>query len=114
MAEEKSAPKKEKAPKKEAAPVAAGAETNAPAAEKPVKEKAPKAAPVLNKAQQEFQNTLNGLQGEAKQKYSAKVAKQLGIKLDEKGDARIDHMRRCMAIKAHLGTMSDSGKKAKK
>ena len=44
MAEEKSAPKKEKAPKKEAAPVAAGAETNAPAAEKPVKEKAPKAA----------------------------------------------------------------------
>ena len=44
MAEEKSAPKKEKAPKKEATPVAAGAETNAPAAEKPVKEKAPKAA----------------------------------------------------------------------
>jgi small subunit ribosomal protein S11 len=44
MAEEKSAPKKEKAPKKEAAPVAAGAETTAPAAEKPVKEKAPKAA----------------------------------------------------------------------
>ena len=44
MAEEKSAPKKEKTPKKEAAPVAAGAETNAPAAEKPVKEKAPKAA----------------------------------------------------------------------
>jgi small subunit ribosomal protein S11 len=44
MAEEKSAPKKEKAPKKEAAPVAAGAETKVPAADKPVKEKAPKAA----------------------------------------------------------------------
>ena len=44
MAQGKSAPKKEKAPKKEATPVAAGAETNAPAAEKPVKEKAPKAA----------------------------------------------------------------------
>jgi len=43
MAEEKSAPKKEKAPKKEAAaPAAAGAETKAPAAEKPAKEKAPK------------------------------------------------------------------------
>lgn len=41
MAEEKSAPKKEKAPKKEAAPAAA-AETKAPAAEKPAKEKAPK------------------------------------------------------------------------
>ena len=44
MAEEKSAPKKEKAPKKEAAPAAAGAEAKAPAADKPVKEKAPKAA----------------------------------------------------------------------
>jgi len=44
MAEEKSAPKKEKAPKKDAAPVAAGAENKAPAAEKPAKEKAPKAA----------------------------------------------------------------------
>jgi len=44
MAEEKSAPKKEKAPKKEAAPAAPGAETKAPAAEKPAKEKAPKAA----------------------------------------------------------------------
>ena len=43
MAEEKSAPKKEKAPKKEAAPVSAGTENKAPAAEKPVKEKAPKA-----------------------------------------------------------------------
>jgi len=45
MAEEKSAPKKEKAPKKEAAPAAApvaGTETKAPAAEKPAKEKAPK------------------------------------------------------------------------
>jgi small subunit ribosomal protein S11 len=43
MAEEKSAPKKEKAPKKEAgAPAAAGAETKAPAPEKPAKEKAPK------------------------------------------------------------------------
>jgi small subunit ribosomal protein S11 len=43
MAEEKSAPKKEKAPKKEAAvPAAAGAETKAPASEKPAKEKAPK------------------------------------------------------------------------
>jgi small subunit ribosomal protein S11 len=43
MAEEKSAPKKEKAPKKEAAaPAAAGAETKAPAAEKPAREKAPK------------------------------------------------------------------------
>jgi small subunit ribosomal protein S11 len=43
MAEEKSAPKKEKAPKKEAAaPAAAGAETTAPAPEKPAKEKAPK------------------------------------------------------------------------
>jgi small subunit ribosomal protein S11 len=44
MAEEKSAPKKEKAPKKEAAPAAAGTEPKvaAPAAEKPVKEKAPK------------------------------------------------------------------------
>lgn len=41
MAEEKSAPKKEKAPKKEAAPAAA-VETKAPAAEKPAKEKAPK------------------------------------------------------------------------
>ncbi|PTY07755.1 30S ribosomal protein S11 [Opitutaceae bacterium EW11] len=39
MAEEKSAPKK--APKKEAAPAAAGAETKAPAAEKPAKAKAP-------------------------------------------------------------------------
>lgn len=43
MAEEKSAPKKEKAPKKDAAPAAA-AEAKAPAAEKPAKEKAPKAA----------------------------------------------------------------------
>ena len=43
MAEEKSAPKKEKAPKKEAgAPAAAGAETKAPDPEKPAKEKAPK------------------------------------------------------------------------
>jgi small subunit ribosomal protein S11 len=44
MAEEKSAPKKEKAPKKEAVPAAAvvGAETK-PVAEKPVKEKAAKA-----------------------------------------------------------------------
>jgi len=43
MAEEKSAPKKEKAPKKDAAaPAAAGAETKAPAAEKPAREKAPK------------------------------------------------------------------------
>ena len=43
MAEEKSAPKKEKAPKKEAAvTAAAGAETKAPAPEKPAKEKAPK------------------------------------------------------------------------
>jgi len=43
MAEEKSAPKKEKAPKKEAAaPAAAGAETKTPAPEKPAKEKAPK------------------------------------------------------------------------
>jgi len=43
MAEEKSAPKKEKAPKKEAAvPAAAGAETKAPASERPAKEKAPK------------------------------------------------------------------------
>ncbi len=44
MAEEKSAPKKEKAPKKEAAPAVAGAEAKAPAADKPLKEKAPKAA----------------------------------------------------------------------
>jgi small subunit ribosomal protein S11 len=43
MAEEKSAPKKEKAPKKEAAaPAPAGAETKAPAPEKPAREKAPK------------------------------------------------------------------------
>ena len=43
MAEEKSAPKKEKAPKKEAAaPAAAGAETKTSAPEKPAKEKAPK------------------------------------------------------------------------
>ncbi len=43
MAEEKSAPKKEKAPKKEAAaPAAAGAETKVPATEKPAREKAPK------------------------------------------------------------------------
>jgi len=41
MAEEKSAPKKEKAPKKDAAPAA---ESKAPAAEKPTREKAPKAA----------------------------------------------------------------------
>jgi len=50
MAEEKSAPKKEKAPKKEA-PAAAAAETKAPAAEKQAKTPAPKkdaaaAAPV--------------------------------------------------------------------
>jgi|SRR5580704_5368591 small subunit ribosomal protein S11 len=45
MAEEKSAPKKEKAPKKAVAPAAtAVAETKAPATEKPVREKAPKAA----------------------------------------------------------------------
>ena len=44
MAEEKSAPKKEKAPKKEAAPAVAGAEAKAPADDKPLKEKAPKAA----------------------------------------------------------------------
>jgi small subunit ribosomal protein S11 len=42
MAEEKSAPKKEKAPKKDAAPAAA--EPNAPAADKPAREKAPRAA----------------------------------------------------------------------
>src|SRR5579884_3224278 len=41
MAEEKSAPKKEKAPKKAAAPAAP--ESKAPAAEKPPREKAPKA-----------------------------------------------------------------------
>ncbi len=41
MAEEKSAPKKEKAPKKDAAPAA---EAKAPVAEKPTREKAPKAA----------------------------------------------------------------------
>jgi len=41
MAEEKSAPKKEKAPKKDAAPAA---ESKAPAAEKPTREKAPKVA----------------------------------------------------------------------
>jgi small subunit ribosomal protein S11 len=40
MAEEKSAPKKEKAPKKDALPAA---EAKAPAAEKPAREKAPKA-----------------------------------------------------------------------
>jgi small subunit ribosomal protein S11 len=44
MAEEKSAPKKEKAPKKAAAAVAPVAETNVPATEKPAREKAPKAA----------------------------------------------------------------------
>src|ERR1700722_2755841 len=46
MAEEKSAPKKEKAPKKAAAAAApaAVAETKAPATEKPAREKAPKAA----------------------------------------------------------------------
>jgi len=44
MAEEKSAPKKEKAPKKAAAAAAPVAETNAPATEKPAREKAPKAA----------------------------------------------------------------------
>ncbi len=44
MAEEKSAPKKEKAPKKDAAPAAPAAENKAPAADKPAKEKAPKAA----------------------------------------------------------------------
>jgi small subunit ribosomal protein S11 len=42
MAEEKSAPKKEKAPKKDAAPADAAVKPAAPADAKPVKEKAPK------------------------------------------------------------------------
>lgn len=64
------------------------------------KEKKPKAP--KNKAQQDFQNELDKLTGADKQAYSAKVAKQLKVTVDEKGDARIDHMLRCMAINKKL------------
>jgi hypothetical protein len=80
---------------------------------KPVKaKKEPKPKPILNKAQGEFQAELNKRAGEDKQKYSAAVAKKLGVKVDEKGDARIDHMLRCMAIKKHLGASKPAAKKA--
>lgn len=79
----------------EAAPAAVAA---APAKVK----KEPKPKPVLNKAQQDFQTALDSKTGEDKQKYSAAVAAKLKIKVEEKGDPRIDHMLRTMAIKKHL------------
>lgn len=91
----------------EAAPVAPKAKKAtaavAPAAEAPAKaKKEPKPKPVLNKAQQQFQDELDKRAGEDKQKYSAAVAKKLNLTVDVKNDARIDHMLRCMAIKKHL------------
>jgi len=74
-------------------------ETAAPAkAEKPKKEK-----PKLNAKQQEFQDALDAVKGEDKYKVSAKFTKQLKLKVEEKGDARIDHMRRVMEVKKALG-----------
>ncbi len=81
------------------------------AAPAPKAKKEPKPKPVLNKAQQDFQAELDKHTGEDKQKYSAAVAKKLGIKAVEKGDARIDHMLRTMAIKKHLGTAKPAAKK---
>lgn len=81
------------------------AEEEATPAAKPAKvkkEKKPKAP--LNKAQQQFQDALDALTGEEKQKYSLKVAKQLGVTWDKKEDARIDHMLRCMAVRKHLAS----------
>jgi hypothetical protein len=69
-------------------------------AEKPAKAKKEKAP--LNKAQQQFQDELDKRAGADKQKYSAVILKKLGLKIEAKGDERIDHMLRCMAIKKHL------------
>lgn len=83
------------------------------AAPAPKAKKAPKPKAVLNAKQQAFQDHLNGLKSsEDKWKYSAKIAKDLGIKLEKKNDDRIDHMLRCMAIKKALaGTAKAVAKK---
>lgn len=73
-------------------------------APKAKKEKVAKPKPVLNKAQQDFQNELDKRTGEDKQKYSKAVATKLKLAVEEKGDARIDHMLRTMAIKKRLAT----------
>jgi hypothetical protein len=87
-----------------------------PAAEVKVKkEKKPKAP--KNKAQQDFQDALDKLTGADKQKYSLQVAKKLGVKWEDKGDERINHMLRCMAINAKLkaaGTPAAAAAPAKK
>lgn len=90
--EEEEAPKSKKSAGKPAA-------KEAPAkAEKPKKEK-----PKLNAKQQEFQDALDAVKGEDKYKVSAKFVKTLKLKVEEKGDARIDHMRRVMEVKKALG-----------
>lgn len=72
----------------------------------PVKaKKTPKPKPVLNKAQQEFQDALSALPDTAaKQKYSQATIKKLGIKHDNNSDDRVAHMQRVMAVKKHLAT----------
>jgi hypothetical protein len=85
-------------------------EAEAPApTPKPKKEKKPKAP--LTPSQKKFQDHLDGLKDSAeKQKYSAKIAKDMKVKVEPKNDDRIDHMLRCMAIKKALGELDHKAK----